>query len=62
MVRVRTVTTLLLLLWGLCFGAGAYEVYLAWADHQGSHGPEVSPPPNLPALPPPPRAHFRLGT
>jgi hypothetical protein len=57
-------TLLLLMLWGACFAFGAYEVYIAWAEHGGAHGtngmqplPEVAPHPPVTNRP-----HMRLGT
>ena len=51
MVRVRTVTMLLLLLWGVSFALGAYEIYEVWAQHQGQHGSGALPPLGLPEIP-----------
>ena len=50
-VRVRTVTLLLLTLWGLSFGMGAYQIYSAWAEHRGVHGTESVAPLGLPEIP-----------
>jgi len=66
MVRVRTVTFLLLCLWGLSFAVGAYQIYSAWAEHRGPHGTGMAPLLGLPDVPPRPplsnRIHMRLGT
>ena len=66
MVRVRTVTLLLTLLWGMCFALGAYQIYSLWAEHRGSHGTGATPLLGLPDVPPRPplsnRLHMRLGT
>jgi hypothetical protein len=51
MVRVRTVTLLLALLWGISFAFGAYEIYAAWIEHRGPHGSGAIPPLGLPELP-----------
>jgi hypothetical protein len=65
-VRVRTVTLLLLMLWGTCFAFGAYQVYTAWTEHHGSHGRDGTRPLGLPDIPPhlpvTNRLHMRLGT
>jgi hypothetical protein len=57
-------TLLLLMLWGVCFAFGAYEVYIAWAAHEGATDemqplglPEVAPHPPVTNRP-----HMRLGT
>ncbi|HWU56373.1 MAG TPA: hypothetical protein VN175_12780 [Rhizomicrobium sp.] len=63
--RVRTVTLLLLFLWGLSFAVGAYEIYGAWADHQGPHGAGALAPLGLPETLAPPvtrRPNLRLGS
>ena len=53
------------MLWGLCFAAGAYEIYRIWAAHQGAHGDDPVRPLGLPDLPPDTptgaRPHMRLG-
>jgi hypothetical protein len=65
-VRVRTVTVLLALLWGMCFAFGAYGIYSAWVEHRGPHGTGATPTLGLPALPAEPpltrRPQIRLGT
>ena len=60
--RVRTVSLLLSLVLGLCFATGAYEVYKAWAEHQGRHGPAAQPPPGLPDFSPTVKHRIKLGT
>jgi hypothetical protein len=66
MVRVRTVTLLLLMLWGVCFAFGAYQIYIAWTEHRGPHGKDGAQPLGLPEiaphLPVTNRLHIRLGT
>jgi len=65
-VRVRTVTLLLLFLWGLSFAVGAYQIYGVWAEHRHPHGTGAGPPLGLPEFPVEPpvadRPHMRPGT
>jgi hypothetical protein len=42
---------LLLLLWGVSFALGAYEIHKIWALHQGPHGSGALPPLGLPEIP-----------
>jgi len=42
---------LLLLLWGVSFALGAYEIHKIWALHQGRHGSGALPPLGLPEIP-----------
>jgi hypothetical protein len=51
-----------LLVLGLCFATGAYEIYKAWAEHQGRHGPAALPPPGLPDFSPTAKHRIKLGT
>lgn len=64
-VRVRTVTLLLALVWGISFAFGVYQIYSSWTDHQGGHGHDGTRPLGLPQVPAddlPRRQHMRLGT
>ena len=64
--RVRTVTLLLLFLWGLSFAVGAYQIYSVWIEHRRPYGSGAIPPLDLPEIPVEPpvanRPHMRLGT
>ena len=66
MVRVRTVTLLLLLFLGLSFALGAYEIYRVLDGHRGAHGHGSAQPLGLPEIHPAPpvsnRPYLRLGT
>ena len=51
LVRAGTAFILLFVILGLCFALGGYQIYRAWSEHQGMHGPHEAPPLGLPDAP-----------